>query len=81
VWRRGRAQLQTRLDGIAGVAVPATATVLTFVNPADENSFDNPVKVATKTVTLTLNGPRLHHTFPAHSLTVLRIKTKGVGQP
>jgi len=69
-------ETEVRLDGIVRIAGPATATVLTSANPADENSFDNPVKVAPKTSSLSLNGPRFQHVFPASSLTVLRIKAE-----
>ena len=65
---------EVRLEGIADIANPATAIVLTSANAADENSFGNPINVAPKTTSLTLNGPWFQHTFPAHSLTVLRIK-------
>ena len=65
---------EVRLVDMANIAGPATATVLTSANPTDENSFDNPVKVATTTTALSLNGPRFQHVFPAYSLTVLRLK-------
>jgi alpha-L-arabinofuranosidase len=63
-----------KLDGVARVAGPATAIVLTSGNPADENSFEDPVKVAPKTTSFTPDGPRFRYTFAANSLTVLRIK-------
>ncbi len=69
-------ETEVRLDGIVRIAGPATTTVLTSANPADENSFDNPVKVAPKASSLSLNGPRFQYTFAANSLTVLRIKAE-----
>ena len=42
--------------------------------PEDENTLEQPTTV--KPVTLTLNnaGAAFHHTFPANSVTVLRLK-------
>jgi alpha-L-arabinofuranosidase len=62
-----------RLEG--GNSRPtATAIVLASDHPEDENTLDQPTRV--KPVTLTLNhaGAAFRHTFPANSVTVLRLK-------
>jgi alpha-N-arabinofuranosidase len=52
----------------------ATAIVLASDKPEDENTLEQPTKV--KPVTRKLNdaGAAFHHTFPANSVTVLRLK-------
>ncbi|MFT3786923.1 MAG: alpha-L-arabinofuranosidase C-terminal domain-containing protein [Tepidisphaeraceae bacterium] len=65
--------LTVKLNGATGVGSTATATVLTG-QPDDENTLDTPTKVSPKTQTiegLTANG--FDHTFPACSVTVVRI--------
>lgn len=51
-----------------------TATVLTATDPADENTLDQPAKVAPVSETLRGVGPSSRPTFPPHSLTILRLK-------
>jgi alpha-L-arabinofuranosidase len=51
----------------------ATVTVLTG-GPLDENTFDQPAKVVPITTSLAIAGPSVTYTFPAHSLTILRLK-------
>ncbi len=62
-----------RLEG-ARIRPTARAIVLASDKPEDENTLDQPQRV--KPVTLTLNhaGAAFRHTFPAHSVTVLRLK-------
>jgi alpha-L-arabinofuranosidase len=62
-----------RLEG-AKISPTATAIVLASDKPEDENTLEQPTKV--KPVTLTLNnaGAAFRHTFPANSVTVLRLK-------
>jgi alpha-L-arabinofuranosidase len=62
-----------RLQG-ARIRPTTTAIVLASDKPEDENTLERPTKV--KPVTLTLNdaGAAFHHTFPANSVTVLRLK-------
>ena len=64
------------LDGGATLAASGTVTVLTADAPDAENSLDAPTKVAPKTETLNGVGPRFSRTFPPHSLTILRLKTR-----
>ena len=62
-----------RLEG--GKVLPtATAIVLASDKPEDENTLEQPTKV--KPVTRKLNdaGAAFRHTFPANSVTVLRLK-------
>jgi alpha-L-arabinofuranosidase len=66
--------LDVRLEGVRHVT-GGTAEILQG-NPADVNSVENPRKVAPQTGKLKLAGPTLRHTFPPHSLTVLRVRTK-----
>ena len=65
------------LDGVSGLARQAACTVLTSASPSDENSFEQPRRVAPKTTRIGGVGPRFRHVFPPHSLTILRIGTTG----
>jgi len=71
----------TRIDlrGAGDVAKAATCIVLTSADadPDAENTLDAPTKVAPATSTLDAAGATFEHTFPAHSVTVLRLKAKG----
>jgi len=51
-------------------------TTLTSGNPADENTLDQPTKVAPVTTTLNECGPFFTHTFPPNSVSVLRLKQR-----
>jgi alpha-L-arabinofuranosidase len=62
-----------RLEG-ARVRSPAKAIVLASGKPEDENSLDQPAKVKPVTFTLTNASAAFRHTFPANSVTVLRLK-------
>ena len=46
------------------------------INPDDENSFAAPMKVAPHEEAVTVTGPQFPYTFPADSLTILRLKTR-----
>ena len=67
---------EINLNGGGKLAASAQAIVLTSGSPKDENSLDEPTKVAPKTQTLALSGPNFQHSFPANSLTVLRVKAE-----
>ena len=69
--------VELEIAGCQPGAAPAKAIVLTSTSPDDENTLDNPAKVAPKETTVALAGPRPTHTFPPHSLTVLRIPVAG----
>ncbi len=65
---------QISLDGIAAVDPTGEATVLTSGDPLDENSITEPTKVVPKTISIEGISKGFQHTFPANSLTVLRLK-------
>jgi hypothetical protein len=67
-------EADVRLDGVTRITGRGTAICLTSADLADENSFEYPVKVSPKTVSLAVDGPRFRYAFPANSLTVLRLK-------
>jgi alpha-L-arabinofuranosidase len=62
------------LTGVTRIA-SGTVTVLTG-EPTDENTFEQPTKIVPKTSPLTTPSPTFRHTFPPHSLTIVRLKTK-----
>lgn len=64
------------LEGTESYASEARAIVLTSNHPDDENSFSQPFKVAPVTTTLRGVRRRFTHTFPPHSLTILRLKPR-----
>ena len=70
--------LDTRiqLNGAAGLTGQGTATVLTSENGTDENTIDEPEKVAPKTGPVTFTGTVLTRTLPGNSFTVLRLGGK-----
>jgi len=68
-------QIQVDLQGAKGVAKTAVAQTLTG-DPGDVNSVDAPEKVAPQTTTLTGVGRTFVHEFPAHSVTVLRVRAR-----
>ena len=69
--RSGRVTLR----GVKSVSPEARAIVLTTASPDDENSFEAPAMIAPREEVLRIAGPEFPHTFPANSLTVLRLKT------
>ncbi|HYO24683.1 MAG TPA: alpha-L-arabinofuranosidase C-terminal domain-containing protein, partial [Lacipirellulaceae bacterium] len=64
------------LKGIAGVKPGAKAIVLTSENPTDENSLEEPHKVAPQEEELQLAGPEFVRELPGNSLTVFRVGVK-----
>jgi alpha-L-arabinofuranosidase len=62
-----------RLDG-AKVSPTAKVIVLASDKPADENTLDEPLRVKPVTLTLDHAGAAFRHTFPANSVTVLRLR-------
>jgi alpha-L-arabinofuranosidase len=68
-------ETQIRLDGASGKLVAkAKAVVLTSASPDDENSLDQPTKVAPaeSSVDVAAEGT-IAHTFPPYSVTVLSV--------
>ena len=64
------------LQGIGSIAATAQATVLQSASLSDNNSLEQPKKVAPTETTISNAGQNFSHEFPARSLTVLRLKTK-----
>ena len=63
------------LETVRRDQIESVATVLAG-EPEDMNSLDAPEKVAPQTMTLTGVGNTFVHEFPAHSVTVLRVKAR-----
>jgi alpha-L-arabinofuranosidase len=64
------------LHGAKSVAPGVRAVVLTSASPDDDNSFEAPTKVAPREEPVSIAGPSFTHTFPANSLTILRLKAE-----
>jgi alpha-L-arabinofuranosidase len=60
----------------ADLARRGTLTVLTSKSGEDVNTFEQPDKVASVTKPLDVSGAGFDHTFPAYSVTILRLPTK-----
>ncbi|MBW3625352.1 MAG: alpha-L-arabinofuranosidase, partial [Armatimonadetes bacterium] len=65
-----------RLRGAEAVAERGTALVMRASGPMEENSFASPTNVAPREETIRVPSPAFTHTFPAYSVTVLRLKAK-----
>jgi alpha-N-arabinofuranosidase len=70
------ASMSMVINGETNLAAEGKVTVLTSANPQDENSFEQPTKIAP--VSRTINGIRAQFAqeFPAYSLSVMRLKTR-----
>ncbi len=68
------AEVTVDLAGATATAAEATVFTLAGSGPTDENSFATPDRVAPKETTAKVSLPQFSHTFPANSLTVLRMK-------
>jgi len=64
---------EVKLNGVRKLSGPATAIVLTSEGPTDENTLENPTKVAPVTKTIEVSGPIFTYTFRPNSLTILRL--------
>ena len=64
------------LQGVSPLAATAQATVLSSASLADNNSLDQPTKIAPTESVVSGVGPNFSHEFPPRSLTVLRLKMK-----
>jgi alpha-L-arabinofuranosidase len=67
-------EVDLNLGGIAGLE--SANAILLRGNPEDENSIGEPRKVAPMTTTIDVTPPRLVHSFPSYSLSVLRLDLK-----
>jgi alpha-L-arabinofuranosidase len=66
---------QIDLNGASALTRTGEAIVLTSASALDENTLDTPVKVAPKTETVKFSGTKMKRTFPANSLSIIRLKT------
>jgi len=64
------------LQGAQQIASHGAAIVLTSGTPEDQNSLDEPTKVAPVTTQVGRLGASFRYTFPAHSLTILRVQAQ-----
>jgi alpha-L-arabinofuranosidase len=71
--------LATELDlrGARILTGKGKVIVLTSDSPLDENTLDEPTKVSPKNEIVKFSGTTLKYSFPANSLTILRIPTIG----
>jgi alpha-L-arabinofuranosidase len=69
--------LETELvfSGATNLAGVGTAIVLTSESPSDENSLEEPTKVAPKSEPVKFSGTTVRRSFPGNSFTVLRLQT------
>ena len=71
--------LAATLDlGCATLAGPVMAWEVNGPDVTTANSFETPSAVDVRARRLDGRGATLEHTFPAHSVTVLRLETEGV---
>lgn len=64
-----------QLNGVQKLRGPAEGHVLTSADPTDENTLEEPLKVAPVRKSVAVDGTTLRDTLPGNSLTVLRVKT------
>jgi len=78
----GSEPLDTQIDlkSAGTVSGNGKAIVLTSASPLDENTLDEPTKVSPTTEMVKLAGTKLTRTFPANSLTVIRLSTSITGR-
>jgi alpha-L-arabinofuranosidase len=69
------AAVQLNFAGLAKIASDARLIVLAGA-PDDENSFAEPKKITPHESKLNVATPQFNHSFPANSLTVLRLKAE-----
>ena len=63
------------INGAGSLTGKGQATVLTSASALDENTLENPTKVAPKTEAVKFSGSALTRVFPGNSLTVIRLST------
>jgi alpha-L-arabinofuranosidase len=66
-------ETRMNLTGADHVGGEAKSVTLTSAGLSDENTFEHPTKVAPVERNLTGISPSFRYTFPAHSVTILRI--------
>ncbi|MFO0891791.1 MAG: alpha-L-arabinofuranosidase C-terminal domain-containing protein [Isosphaeraceae bacterium] len=65
-----------RVEGASKLSGPAAAVVLTSASPADENTLEDPTRVAPSSRSLPVSGNAIQHTFPGNSVTVIRARAE-----
>lgn len=65
-----------RLNGAGKLAPEGKAIVLAANDPAATNTFENPDQVVPVESAIPVTAPEFRHTFPANSLTILRLPTQ-----
>lgn len=73
---KARKEARIALSGVEGVKPRGEATVLASKSLTDQNSLENPKKVAPVTKPVEGAGSSFRFTFDPYSMTVLRLKTK-----
>lgn len=68
-------EMEINLKGAKKLAASANAIVLTSDSPRDENTLEEPTKVAPQHTTIPVSGSKIKHAFPGNSFTVIRVKT------
>jgi alpha-L-arabinofuranosidase len=63
------------LNGVKKIAPSAAALVLSSAGPRDENSFEEPAKIAPKQQSIRVARPVFERVFPANSVSILRLNT------
>ncbi len=71
---RADQETDIRLEGVDHVQPSATAIVLSSEKPSDENTLSDPTKVVPITRQIPNAAKEFKYTFPAESVTVLRLK-------
>ena len=67
------AKVKLEFAGAKKIAAPIAVSTLAGM-PGDENSFSDPVQIVPQKTALKRSSPRFDYSFPANSLTVLRLK-------
>src|SRR6185503_1145518 len=68
------AEVKLDFTGVQKIASSAEVFTLAGNSGSDENTFADPNKILPKESQLEIAAPQFNHTFPANSLTVLRLK-------
>lgn len=75
------ASMTINLTGGAAVASDAKLLLLTSSSPADENSFEEPLKIAPQTRTISGVAPSFAHVLPPYSLSIVRVRVPEERKP
>ena len=67
---------ELELRGVHDVEPRAKIIVLSAANPTDENSLTEPTKVAPVSETIDGAAANFRHSFPANSVTILRLMAR-----